>query len=235
MKCKAVVINLDKSPDRLHNFITAFKKNTDLANKIPLFRFRAYDSNKLNIKDHIDFSQYVRVLHTDLFDERYYHKDFTKNAIGCFLSHIDIYKCLIEDPDADYYIIFEDDAYPTTKNIQSIILNIIESQDSHSWDIYLLGGYIFESAYCNIHLCNQVYYFWGTYAYIISKQAAKKILKHIYPIDMQIDSKLSKMSKQNIISIHSIQVPIFIQSSKTSSTIQHAKIKHSAYINPFIL
>jgi GR25 family glycosyltransferase involved in LPS biosynthesis len=232
IKCKSVVINLDKSHDRLLQFIHNYK-NTNLYKNIPLYRFRAYDAKLLDIKKYISIEQYKRILYTEEFNQRYYHKDMNKNSIGCFVSHVQVYKQLLRDPDADYYIIFEDDASPTQKYMLQHLLNIIKQND---WDIFLLGGYIFTSSDCKNHHppCINVKHFFGLQSYIISKQGAKKILQNIYPIDMQIDSKLSKLCQENKISIHSLRSALFNQ-ELVESNIKHPPIKQTPFINPFDL
>ena len=87
---KSFFINLDRRKDRLDHIY----KNT------PFFteRFPAVDSKSLELTDEIK----------KLFPNGLYLKK-KKSEIACALSHYRLWKQLVEDKNADYYLILEDD------------------------------------------------------------------------------------------------------------------------------
>lgn len=230
-QCKSIVINLDRSKTRLNEFINQYK-SIDMYKNVPLMRFRGYEGRRLNIRDYVTWHQYQRILHLEEFNERYYHKDMNRGAVGCFVSHVQVMKALIQDMDVDYYIVFEDDAKPLTKDVLERI-QLLLTHEQNDWDMILIGGTSLKSGRVQSPYCKKIYYFWGLYGYIISKSGAKRILQHIFPIDMQIDSKLSKLALQKKINILMTKDPIFTHSAE--STIQHSSIRAHKHIDPFAL
>ena len=84
-------INLDRSKDRLYNFIQEIKKTEIPLNKVS--RFRAVDGN--NLFDEKEVNQNQNLL--SLFSESdvYFYKN-TNNLIAHTLSHFFLYKLIIK-------------------------------------------------------------------------------------------------------------------------------------------
>lgn len=124
----------------------------------------------------------------------------TRGEIGCALSHYKIYKRIVE-LDLDLSIIFEDDvALPW--HFKETIKNIVRSVPS-DLDLLLLGyhinPYIKERSACSFWGRHRLYAHYsavrliemgyGTYAYLITKNGAEKLIKTleseklVHPID----------------------------------------------------
>ena len=113
-KSKIYVINLKERPNRLNSFL----------NNCPI------DKSNINIFNAINGHK--------LLEMPNYFKNLLPGEVGCFLSHMSIWKKLINDVDVDNYIIFEDDAKFTEKFLEkfnNLINDIIEFEE-----IIYIGG-----------------------------------------------------------------------------------------------
>jgi GR25 family glycosyltransferase involved in LPS biosynthesis len=110
-----------------------------------------------------------------------YGKSHKKMVIGCALSHINLWKQLIEDDESEYYLILEDDVTFTTdfsKKLEKCIQMFGESDIEY----LLIGGFqtkeecknieslLIINAYSRVYQANCH----GTASYIIRKSACKK-------------------------------------------------------------
>lgn len=213
---KAHVINLKKNTDRYERFMNSYKL------KIPLERFDAIVGKDLDPEKYISKNAYDMLLQSEKNGYRKRHSELTRGAIGCYLSHVELYKKLLNDT-CDYYIIFEDDS-ELLKNTDKVIHEaIINAPDD--WDMINFSrdyGYTYTQI---INKYIRYNHFYGLTCYIINKKGAKKFLNEFEskPITMQIDSKMSFMIqnkqfvvygyKDNILKSHrdygtDIQIPI---------------------------
>lgn len=228
------VINLDRRPERYK----VVKKILD-ENGFPFVkRFSAIDASKIP-KQYIDSiitNDVKRYLDKDI-KIRTEHSQVTKGAIGCYLSHINLWNKLVNS-DKEYMLIFEDDA-DIVGHLIDVISDIINSIKNNNIDIFLLHA-ICPDILNREHLCHsknpdfyiyakktilpifKINYFWSNAAYIISKKAAYKLLDKALPINEQIDHYMSNsiwnlnlkiyttfpgLAKQNDIFSTDIQIP----------------------------
>lgn len=115
-----------------------------------------------------------------------------KEEIGCALSHISVYKNLLQQ-EYNCIAVFEDDVYFTedcTLDRLNKILDIVE----HWEEPFVLGlqqsGYSWKEKYkvdeeISIYSVHELY---GAYGYIINKAAAEKILSIQTPIHFESDA-----------------------------------------------
>jgi len=210
---KIFMINLEKRKDRLKNFNNKYK-NSDI--RINYELFKAIDGKQIDISKFISQTTFNELLQTENNKKRKYHYQLTRGAIGCYLSHINIWKTIL-DNDIEKALVFEDDVI-IPKNV-NFLLEKYTSSIPNDYDIILLG--------CNCINCDNkdnyrvVNKYWGMYAYIITKKCIDKIYNKMLPIKQQIDSELSDLSneikiyatKKNIIphadiGISDIQIPL---------------------------
>ena len=124
--------------------------------------------------------------------EKLYGRPLMDTEIACALSHISLWKMLIEDKEAKYYCIFEDDTY-LDENMSSLISNpkIVD------YDLIKFSG-LKKVPQKKIAEINNVYSLhklaYGPLdaaSYRISKKAAKILINFTYnlthPIDIMID------------------------------------------------
>jgi len=213
---KSYIINLEK-----------YKNNYDLCLKrlskinIKPERFNAIyveDENSEEIKQITYPSvQYI------IKNGRYAHNNIgTKGAIGCYLSHVSLWKMLLES-DEEMFLIFEDDV--DINNIYDFInkinksINLINKND---WDVIYVGYF---DHFKKIFKKNQYYkktenIIYGTHAYIINRQGAHKLLQKAIPIVDQIDSYMSFMALENNINSYQTSNEFFTQNNIAGTTIQ---------------
>jgi hypothetical protein len=158
---------------------------------------------------------------------RYSHNNIgTKSAIGCYLSHVTLWKMLIES-DEEMFLIFEDDAdinnIPNYKIELDKYLNSVSKED---WDYIFLGNFSFSQNNdkynknkLNYIKVNEITY--TTYAYIINRKGAEKLLKNAFPIVDQVDSYISFMAiNRNLNAYKHKIINFFIQNNDLGTTIQ---------------
>jgi GR25 family glycosyltransferase involved in LPS biosynthesis len=124
-----------------------------------------------------------------------YRKPFMNSSeIGCFLSHYNIWKDILNN-EIPYTIIFEDDAKLDTKifakELEKIMNNAPENFDIIS--LYKHEGQVTRK-FINY---NELFYLtdtkvWGTSAYIITLNAVKELMENIIPIKYPVDYSMYK-------------------------------------------
>ena len=208
------VINMVKNKLRLDNFTTSYL-NSDLSFK-KFIIFPAVVGKELNLVDYVSPKGYQQIIMSEKTNLRMHHYDLTRGAVGCYLSHLGIYKKILESNNK-YGLIFEDDSVIATDFYNRLLygLNIIP-QD---WDIFLLGVICLK---CDINKDYiKIRRFWGTHGYIVKRESAKKILSYLdKPLSKQIDADMSLLIKRGIINVYAINPIIVAQDSQFGSDIQ---------------
>jgi glycosyl transferase family 25 len=194
------VINLENRQDRWKSMINTLKTS-----KLPLenmFRFNAVNSATMSpgdIKTIVSpqaFSQ--------LFSKKTYrteHSQLTLGAIGCYLSHVSLWKKLVES-NFSHFLIFEDDTKldPMFFEKLNYIIGPNGTLTNHSFDLLFLGSIvsptseILEDPVIKQHKFVNIHSVYGTHGYIISKDGAKKLLQNAFPIEKQVDTFISEHS-----------------------------------------
>jgi GR25 family glycosyltransferase involved in LPS biosynthesis len=196
------IINLDTRPDRIKVTIPKLRK-LGFTN-VERLRATTFKPELLKRVDenHID---------PIILNKRTKHSQLSKGAVGCYISHLRIYKKILEK--SDYGIIFEDDVLP--KHTLDELNNNIKRVPK-DWDMILIGGTYNEKKE-NKDIV-KVSRFFQTHAYVINKTGIEKILKKAYPIQYQIDSFLSDMSSRNELNIYGLNNMNWVVNQKISMT-----------------
>ena len=193
--------------------------------------FEGVDGNAVSLSQHLTSKALQEVLRNERMKFRQKHYELTRGAVGCFLSHVSVWRDFLNGP-YDAALVLEDDAVPqqfVARAIQSMMMPA-------STDILLLGHYCNT---CSASMCGdllKVKRFFGLQGYIITRQGAKKILdqKDIRWIGKQIDSVLSDLASDGIINIYATQEQLIVQDSSLPTTIQMV-LKPSAGVDPWAL
>lgn len=177
-----------------------------------------------NYKNHLSNKSYKELEKTIKNGYRNKHENLSNGAVGCYLSHMNIWKKLLnEKNDNDYYLIFEADCeFP--KNIVKKSNKIIKSINSN-WGIVLLGWIATRKFHkFNKHLF-EVDRFIELHAYAISKWGAEKLISLHKKIEKHVDYFVSDHSKK--IKIYGTKKDLCKQNNFIGSSIQnyHAKGK----------
>jgi GR25 family glycosyltransferase involved in LPS biosynthesis len=228
-KTKSFVINLEKNADRLTRFKDSYDESD--INIIPLERFNAVNGKTLDLEKYVTEKAYDQIVSAEKNGYRLRHYELTRGAVGCFMSHRTLYKKLIDDPDHDFYLIFEDDAF-TPKNLIKPLQLYIDNAP-YDWDI-LLFGVIREVIDKKGKLFDKVKTWWGLFGYAINKKGAKKFINELNVkkrIDKQIDSMMSMMIQDNKLNVYSSSVDLIKHDSRGTDI--QLPIKLQSEINPY--
>jgi GR25 family glycosyltransferase involved in LPS biosynthesis len=178
------VINLKKREDRKKFMIEQFKRENITNYEI----IEAIDGNSLNETEEIRL----------LFERNNFN--YRKGIIGCALSHINLWNKLITDKNNEYYVILEDDL-DLLPNFKEKLIEHCDIFEEKQLEHLSLG--VFDCNYFDQEkiksdkvtiIEKDVYKFWNVaFAYIISKNAAKKMISHINKCSIKcaIDNPLS--------------------------------------------
>jgi GR25 family glycosyltransferase involved in LPS biosynthesis len=161
------VVNLKRRPDR----------KSQIINQLNIANIKNYDM--IEAIDGIELKNSREL--QDLFKDNNFNN--RNGVIGCALSHLKLWNQLINDENNNYYVILEDDIelYPNFKkkliehcilfqkyDVEHLSLGVYDCNKEQQKKIYTDSIKIFKK---------DVYKFWNiTFAYIISKNAAKKII-----------------------------------------------------------
>lgn len=213
-KLRSCVINLERNPDKL----SLFKANYKLP--IELEVFKAVDAKHIDIDKlhkHSVVGDYgIKCIRRG---DKYYHHELTPGAVGCYLSHVHIWKKIV-DENIPYMLIFEDDA--VVDNIGMIELNIRLNKLPDDWHVYMIGAphSILEVNQTDNKELQKISRFCGLHAYIMNYQGAKKILEEgkLFPINQQIDTHMSELAQDHGLNIYFHQDKSLIDISNNGSS-----------------
>jgi glycosyl transferase family 25 len=183
----------------------------------------------------------------------FYSEFGPKSAIGCAMSHMNIYKKILESDDK-YSVIFEDDVIFKNENVPLAIENIVNEAPEDFDIIYL--GYFDSKFFKNVmgvlgmtaneekvsENLKRPAIALGTHAYIISKQGAEKLLSELYgKIHNHIDYCIQHLYKSGKLNNYAITPRIAFQtstdtgvSSMISSTTSHPKLISKYLSNVYV-
>jgi GR25 family glycosyltransferase involved in LPS biosynthesis/tetratricopeptide (TPR) repeat protein len=162
------IINLERRKDRKKKMIEQLD-----ANKVTNYEFfKAFDGSTM--------------VGTTTLKELFKGNDFSNNrgAIGCAMSHLTLWKQLLQDDDNDFYLILEDDIQ-FTDDYSKKFNQIWESDQK---DIIFLGYSMAEKERNKIDISdstvqlnklNKTRYIGGLFSYLINKNGAKKLIDYI--------------------------------------------------------
>ena len=234
------VINLDRRPDRY----AALKRLIDVSDlrHVPLQRISAYDSVTHNYSHLLSPVAKKELDQLQKTGFREHHSQLTNGAIGCYLSHYEVWKTVAESGGADdsIVVVLEDDAtvpkeslpkmYSSLKKLQSTGIDLSAASGLPwlvFWEFICLEGC--EAARNTIL---EPKTFWSTQAYSISVGTAKRMVDlPFFPIDVQIDVKLQILRDEGKLKIYGM--PIFVNNGKDTD-IQMPVIKGGPLRRPVL-
>ena len=183
---KIYYINLDRRQDRKKHVEKQIKPNFN-----KYIRFSAIDGKNININNIATKIISIKGKKDIESNNKIFGITLTKGAIGCALSHMKIWE-EISKKDYNQVLILEDDI-----EIKNNIKNYhkIFKQIPNNWDIIYLGsGQYKKTKKINKNVFKLDHAF-QTIGYVINSKSAQKLLKHVFPLDQQIDSSIFKNFK----------------------------------------
>ena len=191
---------------------------------------------KINIFNGIDgFTQDLNKLSMIDINLKLKYNTSKLGQLGCYLSHYNLYKNLI-DSQNQYSIIFEDDFLILDENLNNKIINYLNLLKNKEFDYLFLG----HNSIKGINIIDNIYFpntsttnnkIWGFHAYIINNKSIPKILKYLVNIDNEIDLKIFNLIKKKEL------IGFFINPTlvNQNSTKFNSLIRKKNIINPNIL
>lgn len=180
---KILLINLDRSPDRLQ-----FMKNQLDRLNLPFERMPAVDGRDLDMTRLEEFAVPEKV--------EEWKELLTPNMMACSLSHYHVYKKMVEE-DIEMALILEDDI-ELGDELPAVLKGIEENglNDQDVFLVYFHGGKKLFSMKGLIPITPKHSFYaaktvWGPYStggYIIKKAVAEKLAAHVFPVKTTPDS-----------------------------------------------
>lgn len=115
----------------------------------------------------------------------------TRPAVGCYLSHLAIWRAFIASGEP-HVLVLEDDAVPTAAFAPDRNRALMASLPADA-DLVLLGCTIMDGLAepTPDPAFSRVYYYNGTYAYLLTRKGAHALLPHLLPLRTHIDNQIS--------------------------------------------
>ena len=228
LKLRLFVINMDKDKERYQKLLKHYK-NSDLTS-LPVNRYEAVVGKKVSPEIWLSKDALTDLQLIEKNGFRTHHHSVTRGGLGCFLSHYNLAKQLMNDQSVEGYLIFEDD----TTMLPSTYNQITDSLENapKDWDMLLFYTIRAVGRSENANF-NKLKSFWGMNCYILSKNGAKKFVKEVdeTKIDGQVDCYLSRMIQQKKMNIYSSKTH-FVSSNSTDTNIQ-TLLKPQQNIDPY--
>lgn len=188
-------------------FYISFKKRPDLERKCKALGFRSVDhfpavDGRKFVADQLLRDKVITIrCYRDLKYGRSEHSGIPSlGAIGCFLSHASLWNLCIER-NYPYVIIIEEDIVIPDRLTRDQIDTMVAAVNSDRGVFQSSDTYMDNTPIC-------------THFMIMSKDACVEALKHMYPIDVQVDFFLHNLHEMKLIS--KTCRPYFKQSGKSS-------------------
>jgi glycosyl transferase, family 25 len=131
-----------------------------------------------------------------------HYLQMTRPAVGCFLSHLAIWKQFLASG-APFIFIAEDDAVPAAAFSVQRARTVLASMPADT-DILLLGGTVMDglSEPTADVAFERVYYYNGTYAYVLTRKGCLALLPRMLPLATHIDNQISLALVKDRASLH---------------------------------
>lgn len=190
-----VCISLDRRPDRW----AAFKATADAAG-LPVKRLPAVDARDFGDKIHEMPGLSLLTAHNIREHTRRSHYEIdAPGAIGCSLSHFKAWRQLLSGS-APALIVFEDDT-EIPRHLREQLEQVFAALPSSGWDIVQFQLTTWGNGVTGCKPRNGLEAPWqhctglmGTYAYMVSRRGAERLLARAYPIEMHVDAYMAYMS-----------------------------------------
>lgn len=178
-----VVVTLDRRPDRWAS-ARARLAQRGITNPI---KAPAVDGRALNAQVFASLMNRP----SDIDSEPSHYLQMTRPAVGCFLSHLAIWK-QFQASDEPHVLVLEDDAVLASSYTpdlgRAVMANVPEDADLVLLGCTIMDGLAEPSAN---PMFNRAYYYNGTYGYLLTKRGCANLLPHVLPIETHIDNQIS--------------------------------------------
>jgi glycosyl transferase family 25 len=193
----AYCISLDRRVDRWQRFM-----GQTVAAGLHVKRWSAVDGRTIDVEKDERISVFAR--RNIVEKTRRSHEEIDSiGAVGCALSHIALWKALLESP-SEYFLIFEDDAVVPADFVERanvLLRSSTRLRDTSSWDVWMLGG-AWKAEQSDIDTARatgepavDLGRFYLIHGYVINRRAAAAFLANCFPIQAHIDHYMSMCAR----------------------------------------
>lgn len=187
------VINLDRRKDRWLSFNSA----SGVKDLQHLERWSGTDGKTINLDTDERVSLFTKYNITRGIRRSHMELN-SKGGVGCYISHVEVWKHFLNNSNSDVALVFEDDVIldeSAVNRIKGFIDKSSAIKDTNMWDFCILSPYFGNKKHEPLHIddqyCMRLVEFNGLTGYLINKKGVKKILPMIYPIQGHVDWFLS--------------------------------------------
>jgi glycosyl transferase, family 25 len=208
--CGIYLINLDRSVERLSSAERRFN-----AVGLPIQRIDAIDAYKEDVS--------VYPIDREAFQRTHGRKSIRPGEIGCYFSHLKAIRAFLAS-DKEFAIILEDDVLPQIE-LPAVLKELLALADE--WDIVSLfhfhrGGPVVVRQAKEFSLAVHVAHISSAAAYLVSKNAAKKLIQHLEVMRACLDHSLYESWKHGLQLRSVTPMPIHLAPQANQSTINIA-------------
>jgi len=230
---KAWYINMDSRGDMRKQFEAMYAASS--LSDIPCTRFSGVVGKDQDPKALLTETALAELADLETEKRRLYHYQLTRGGIGCFLSHLSLYRRLLEDEDVDVYLVLEDDMKFVDDARQRIDKAL---QEVGGWDFILLGWHRKEGDMgSGVAGYEKPTGFWGTFGYLVSRSGAAAMIAEVDAVGMdgQIDAVMCKMQQEGRLRIYAPRKPVVLPFNPDNiSMIQTYVVKETDDYDPFL-
>jgi glycosyl transferase, family 25 len=139
------------------------------------------------------------------------HLTLTPPAIGCFLSHLAVWRWMLTSG-LTRLLVFEDDATPVAHFSADRFLTFLGDVPGETGPVFLgcaiMGGLAERPQGKEL---SRLYYFNGTFAYLITRTACQALLQQLLPLHAHLDHQISEvlMEMRHVFSAYCATPPFF--------------------------
>jgi GR25 family glycosyltransferase involved in LPS biosynthesis len=181
-----VVINLPQRDDRWE----AVSQRAAAVGLTNLIKAPAVDGRRLTVET-VSALLGIAAQHADAAPAS--HLSLTRPAIGCFLSHLAVWRWVIEE-DLPRVLVLEDDARPTKDFTLPRFRELYERLSDENGLVFvgcmIMDGLAEEFAGSPLA---RIYYFNGTFAYLITPNMCRTLLGKLVPLRGHLDHQISSV------------------------------------------
>ena len=203
------IINLDRREDRMA--VTLPKLRGYGFEGVE--RWPAVDARKLGRGD-LERLVKVEAIAPIWANRRTEHHQLSIGAVGCYLSHLQLWVRLLRSSDTRM-LVFEDDTNPTMTSDE---VDRLLAELPDDCDVLLLGVFEEHDRSKRPTVRKVTSQFYGMHAYIIHRRCVSTLLAHALPMDMQIDSWLSKLAANGTVCLYTVSHSGWLQSDDIRSS-----------------
>jgi len=235
---KAFYINMNSRADMRKQFTEMYSDSS--LSDIPCSRFSGVVGKDQDPTKLLTETALLELADLETEKRRLYHYQLTRGGIGCFLSHLALYRQLLQDADVDVYLVLEDDIKIVDDARQRIekALQEVGKVSDDGWDFILLGWHRKEgdmgSAVSGYTLPTG---FWGTFSYLVSKSGAAAMVNEVESVGMdgQIDAVMCRKQQEGGVRIYAPQKAIVVPFNPDNvSMIQTYVVEETDAYDPFL-